>query len=700
MDNPHILVIPYPAQGHVIPLLELSQGLVKHGFKITFVNMEFNHKNVQDLLAMKEDVDDRIRLISIPDELGSPENRKQPGKISQAILQVMSGKVEELIQEINGSESKINCVLADQSLGWALEIAEKHGIKRAAFCPAAAALLVLGFSIPKLIDDGIIDQDGTPIKRQMIKLSPTMPPMNTMNFVWACIGNINAQKNIFQLMVRNNESIKLTDWLLCNSTYELEPSAFAMAPKIRPIGPLLAPNRLRDSNGNLRPEDSSCLQWLNQQAPQSVIFIAFGSFTIFDTTQYQELALGLELTGRPFLWVVRFDITDGKKNANLEEFEERIGGKGKVVDWAPQQKVLAHPSIACFISHCGWNSTIEGVSNGIPFLCWPYFADQFFNQSYICEYWNVGLGFDKDGRGIITGEEIRNKVEQVLGNEKYKARAVALKETVMSSIRGGGTSSKNFKDFVEWVVWQKVLICCGLQRPVQSWELEFQWAVSRFKGKSLLFKILKCAWCAYLYFILLERNNRLHGCGAKFADQVVDDIKSVIRVKFSSFRNVARDVVNKTLQENWGLLADVCIDFNHKRVTDAFAKKVDEDELVQLFSIPDGMEDGESRNQLGKLTESIGHLKPKELKKLIQKINRLEDGEITCVVSDVSMGWELEIAAELGVRRAAFWPASALLLAFTFSLQKLIDDGVIIDGNGTPIDKDKPIQLSPTTPAM
>ncbi|XVE83690.1 hypothetical protein DITRI_Ditri16bG0106800 [Diplodiscus trichospermus] len=451
MEKPHILVVPYPAQGHVIPLLELSQGLIKHGFKITFVNMEFNHKNVLDMLAMEEDLGDPIHFVSIPDGLGSPEERKQPGKRSEAILHVMPGKVEELIEEFNRSESKIDCVLVDQSIGWVLEIAEKHGIKRAAFCPAAAALLVLGFSIPKLIDDGIIDQDGTPIKRQMIKLSPEMPLMNTMNFVWACIGNINAQKNIFQLMVRNNESIKLTDWLLCNSTYELEPGAFAMAPKIRPIGPLLAPNQLGDSNRNLRPDDFSCVEWLNQQAPRSVIYVAFGSFTVFDKTQFQELAMGLELTGRPFLWVVRSNLTDGRNNAYQEEFQERVAGTGKMVCWAPQQKVLGHPSIACFISHCGWNSTIEGVSNGIPFLCWPYFADQFVNQSYICDYWNVGLGFNRDERGIITGEEIRNEVDQLLGSEKYKARALALKETVMSSIKEKGSSSKNFKDFVEWI---------------------------------------------------------------------------------------------------------------------------------------------------------------------------------------------------------------------------------------------------------
>ncbi|PRQ53398.1 putative hexosyltransferase [Rosa chinensis] len=56
-----------------------------------------------------------------------------------------------------------------------------------------------------------------------------------------------------------------------------------------------------------------------------------------------------------------------------------------MVGWAPQQKVLVHPSIACFLSHCGRNSILEGLSNGVSFLCWPYFVDQFLNKSYVCD---------------------------------------------------------------------------------------------------------------------------------------------------------------------------------------------------------------------------------------------------------------------------------------------------------------------------
>jgi UDP:flavonoid glycosyltransferase YjiC (YdhE family) len=121
------------------------------------------------------------------------------------------------------------------------------------------------------------------------------------------------------------------------------------------------------------------------------------------------------------------------------------------VGWAAQQKILSHPSVACFISHCGWNSAMEGVSNGIPFLCWPYFADQFLNQSYICDVWKVGLRLERDESGIISRGEIESKVEQLLGNEMLKATALDLKNIVKTSVKEGGGSNNNLKNFVEWM---------------------------------------------------------------------------------------------------------------------------------------------------------------------------------------------------------------------------------------------------------
>ncbi|KAJ4707316.1 UDP-glycosyltransferase [Melia azedarach] len=453
MGNPHVLVIPYPVQGHVIPFMELSKCLVKQGIKTTFVNTEENHKRVMDALAAKDGIEKQINLVSIPDGMESLEVRDHLEKHAESVFWFMPKKVEELIDQINASESdKITCVLADHIFGWAMEIAAEKGIrKRASFCAYAAIQSVLMSCIQKMVDDGIIDNDGTPTKKQMFQLSPTSPPMNTAHFGWIGVGSLKVQKMLFENMVRNKRLEALTEWLLCNSTYDLEPVAISMDTRILPVGPLLASNRLGDSAVNFLPEDITCLKWLDQQPPQSVIYVAFGSTAIFDHTQFQELATGLELSNRPFLWVVRPDFTDEISYAYLKAFQDRTATRSHIVSWAPQQKVLAHSSVACFISHCGWNSTMEGVSNGIPFLCWPYFSDQFHNETYICKVWKVGLGFTRDDRRIINHEEIKFKLDQLLDNEEYKARALSLKELVMHSIKEGGGSYKNFKNFIQWI---------------------------------------------------------------------------------------------------------------------------------------------------------------------------------------------------------------------------------------------------------
>lgn len=128
-------MIPYPVQGHVIPLMELAQCLGEQGLKVTFVNTEINHQLVLNALQGNNSLDfDHIRLVSIPDGVESEEDRNVPGKLSSAIYKVMPRKLELLIREHNASEDdKISCIIADQSLGWALEVSKKLGIHGVAF---------------------------------------------------------------------------------------------------------------------------------------------------------------------------------------------------------------------------------------------------------------------------------------------------------------------------------------------------------------------------------------------------------------------------------------------------------------------------------------------------------------------------------------------------------------------------------------
>lgn len=112
--------------------------------------------------------------------------------------------------------------------------------------------------------------------------------------------------------------------------------------------------------------------------------------------------------GKPFLWVVRLDVTDGVATEYPNGFQQRVANLGKMVHWASQEKVLAHPSVACFLTQYGWSSTIESITMGVPMLCWPCLGDQFYDRTFLCDGWKVGLGLSSDEDAIVTRHEIKS----------------------------------------------------------------------------------------------------------------------------------------------------------------------------------------------------------------------------------------------------------------------------------------------------
>ncbi|CAN6288165.1 unnamed protein product [Urochloa humidicola] len=475
----HALVIPYPAQGHVIPLLELAHTLVDRGFAVTFANSEFNHHRVLAAMADTNTTkngaragplapDDRIRLVSVPDGMEPGEDRNNLVRLTVLMAEHMAPRVEDLIRrshhggddaEDDGS-GPITCMVADYNLGtWALDVARRTGIKSAAIWPASAAVLASLLSIDELIKDNIIDSnDGSALTQGTFQLFPDMPVMRTAHLAWNCIGNHEGQEALFRYLIGGVRAVERCDFILCNSFHAAEQGALARFPKVLPIGPLLTGDDHRRGGGKAaslvghfwRPEEDACISWLDAQpAARSVVYVAFGSFTMFGTRQFRELALGLELSGRPLLWVVRPDIVRGVDDGGdyPEGFLGRaIGsGRGMVVAWSPQQRVLAHRAVGCF----GWNSTMEGVRNGVPFLAWPYFADQFVNQGYICDTWKVGLRAEADESGVITKEHIAGRVGELMSDAGMRERVEAMRKVALESVMEGGSSRRNLDMFVE-----------------------------------------------------------------------------------------------------------------------------------------------------------------------------------------------------------------------------------------------------------
>ncbi|XP_058739289.1 UDP-glycosyltransferase 83A1-like [Vicia villosa] len=434
---PHFLVIPFPIQGHVNPLMQLSQVLTKHGCKVTFLHTEFNHnRSKTDDSASGLD---KINVVTLQDGLEDEDDRSDLKKFMLSIKSTMPSRLPKLIEDVNALDvnknNKINCIIVTFHMSWALEVGHKLGIKGALFHSGSATCLAYVVSIPKLIENGIIDSEGNPTKE--IEISPYIPMMSTTNIPWHGLDKI-----FYDHMLKEIETINYGEWWLCNTTNDLEQGVSFISQKFLPIGPLIESS----NKSSFWQEDTTCLHWLDKQEPQSVIYVSFGSLVVMDQNQFNELALALDLLDKPFLWVVR-PSNDNKVNYTYPN--DFHGNKGKIVGWAPQRKILNHSSIACFISHCGWNSTIEGVHAGVPFLCWPFLADQFLNKSYICDVWKIGLELEKDDKGFILRQEIKNKVDQV-DDDDIKKMCLKIKKMIIDNIEEGGHSSHNLQKFISW----------------------------------------------------------------------------------------------------------------------------------------------------------------------------------------------------------------------------------------------------------
>uniref|UniRef100_A0A0D9VZ73 UDP-glycosyltransferases domain-containing protein n=1 Tax=Leersia perrieri TaxID=77586 RepID=A0A0D9VZ73_9ORYZ len=630
-DHPHVMVVPFPAQGHVMPLMELSHRLVDLGFEVDFVHTDFNRDRVLNAMADETGaIPDGIHMVSFPDGMDRDGDRADIAKLGAGLRAAMIGGIEEMIR----SEG-IRWVIADVSMIWVVELAATLGVHVALFSTFSVAVLALRMHVPNMLEDGILDECGNVMRNEMIRLSPMMPPIEAAELPWVTLsGTPEGRRTIIQILLRSNPTILSAEAIICNTFQDIEQGALALVPNALPVGPLEAPAALR-SAGHFWPEDPNCLAWLDEQQACSVIYVAFGSFTIFDMARVQELANGLMLVGRPFLWVIRQNFANGVGEGWLEGFRRRASGKGMIVAWAPQQRVLSHPSIACFVSHCGWNSTMEGLRHGVPFLCWPYFADQCCNQSYICNVWGTGVKLQADEQGVVTKEEIKNKVDQLLDDKEIKARAAKWKNAACTSTAEGGSSHENLLKFM---MHGQILLAIDHSKKtaVMATATQLHVMVLPFPAQGHVIP-------------LMELSHRLVDQGFKI------------------------DFVNT--------------EFNHNRVLKALAETGTIPDGIQMLSIPDGLGPADNHMDIGKLVQVL----PAAMFSPLE--NMIRSKKIKWVIADVSMSWALELATTVGVRIALFSTYSAAAFALRRSLPKLIEDD-FLDETGN-VKRHEMVQLTP-----
>lgn len=159
----HALVFPFPGQGHIVPVMKFALQIAAHGVKVTFVNTDFIHEKM--MASLPENAEERslISFVSLPDGLELEDDRSDLVKLTESVHRTMPAYLEELIVKIKESnfDEEISCVIADTAVGWAHEMAKKMGIEAVAFWPSSGACLAMALHIPRLLEAGLINTDGT-----------------------------------------------------------------------------------------------------------------------------------------------------------------------------------------------------------------------------------------------------------------------------------------------------------------------------------------------------------------------------------------------------------------------------------------------------------------------------------------------------------------------------------------------------------
>jgi hypothetical protein len=469
MAEAHVLVFPVPAQGHVNAMLPFAVALVDAGAHVTFLHTDHNLRRVGRAASVAGSP--RLRFLSIPDGLPDDNLRSvgDVGEIDKSLREVGSVRYRALLASLlsAGSPSRdgadddehrfppLTCVVADVLMPWAIDIAEELGVPALAFSTSSACSFSAFLFAPGLFELGELPFPAGGDLDEPIRGVPGMESFLRRRDLPICFrrrGDTDDVDPMLHVVAKAIARGGKARALVLNTTASLERSALEhIAPHVRDlfsIGPLHAMSPAPAASCSLWCEDDGCLAWLDGQADRSVVYVSLGSFTIISLEQFNELLSGIAATGYPFLWVLRPDMIVGASQDPQEAAMAAAGdGKARIVAWAPQRDVLRHRAVGCFLTHAGWNSTLEAVVEGVPVVCWPFFADQHINSRFVGAVWRNGL----DMKDACERAAVERTVREAMESDEIKRAAQALAQQVKRDVAAGGSSATELQRLVGFI---------------------------------------------------------------------------------------------------------------------------------------------------------------------------------------------------------------------------------------------------------
>ncbi|GMP54470.1 hypothetical protein CsSME_00019635 [Camellia sinensis var. sinensis] len=487
MRKAQLVFVPSPGIGHLISTVEMAKLLVGRDdrLSITVLIMKFPFENKTQSLSSH--ASDRIRIVELShDTPPAADPNSKPGSFFPDLIEIHKPHIRDSISNIvskseSASESesestpRLAGLVIDMFCTPIIDIANEFGIPTYVFFTCNAGLLGLMFHFQTLHDHH--NKDVTEFKDSDAEL--TVPafayPVPAKVLPYVFLDKEGGWSTTFLNIARR---FRETKGILVNSFTELDFHALnsleedKTIPKVYPVGPVLnlkggggGPNEAQSSQS-----EADIMRWLDDQDPASVVFLCFGSMGVFDVDQVKEIARALESCGHPFLWSLRQPPAKGKvglpsEYENLtdilpEGFLERTAGIGKVIGWAPQVAVLSHQAVGGFVSHCGWNSTLESLWYGVPVATWPMYAEQQLNAFQMVKGLGMAVEIKMDYRNefvvepfLVTVEEISSGIRQLMdGSNEIREKVKQMSEKSRAVVMEGGSSYNSLGCFIEDVM--------------------------------------------------------------------------------------------------------------------------------------------------------------------------------------------------------------------------------------------------------
>ncbi|XP_075518827.1 7-deoxyloganetin glucosyltransferase-like [Primulina tabacum] len=455
--KPHAVCIPFPAQGHINPMLKLAKLLNHKGFHITFVNTEYNHRRLlRSRGPYSLDGLPSFKFETIPDGLppSDADATQDVPSLCYSTSTTCLSPLRDLMKRLNGSGRSsdlppVTCIVTDGVMSFALEAAEEFRIPGVLFWTTSACGFYGYTQYATLVQKGYIPlkDSGCLTNGYLDTVVNGIPGMAGIRLrdLPSFLRTASKDDIMLNFVLSEITRARRASSIVLNTFEDLEHDIInALSSTITPvyaIGPLqFLEKQCNDTvaldmlGSNLWKEEPECLEWLDSKDENSVVYVNFGSAALMTSNQLIEFAWGLANSKQTFLWIIRPDIVFGGEASLPPEFLDEIKERGFLSGWCPQEKVLNHPSVGGFLTHNGWNSTLESICSGVPMICCPFFAEQQTNCWYCCAKLGIGTEIDNN----VKREEVKSLVLELMMGEKgkkMKRRAAEWKKLALESAK-------------------------------------------------------------------------------------------------------------------------------------------------------------------------------------------------------------------------------------------------------------------------